>query len=97
MLAAEYIDGSAAANKVKYHLRRYRLRVGIDQPCCRDPMVAGKNDDMRMDQDRMGRALQQADPERDLFQLPERSKRFGLIVDPVLERLAEAHACVSYA
>jgi hypothetical protein len=70
-------------------LRRYRLRIGVDKTGRGYPMITGKDDDMRVVQDRMSGVLEQADPKRDLFQLPERSERLGLIVDAVLKGLAD--------
>ena len=73
---AELIDGSAAGDEVRDHLRRHRRRIGGDA-ARRDAVVAGEHHDARALQPRRMPALPGGEPDRQLLEPAERARRLG--------------------
>ena len=82
--AREDIGAGAALQVVLDHLPAHVLRVGGNARRCR-PVVAGKDQHVRVVEGRRKGVLDPPEFQRDLFELAERAERLGLVVDLVLE------------
>ena len=77
-LRADLVDGRAAGREIRHHGGRHRGRIGR-HAARRHAVIAGKHRNERTVDRGLGRALDGAEPDRQVFQAAERARRLGKI------------------